>query len=219
MSQLGQNPWFSILKEPKKTIRRIVDFNPNHRLLILSIIYGFCVLLGFAQQLKLGEKMSLISIIASAIIFSPIIGYIFFSFSSWLIYYTGKLIKGAASFKQIRAAIAWSNVPVVVNLLGWIVLILIFKKMIFEDFSKEILSSAKLSVFFAVVFVQMIASVWGIVIYVNALSEVQGFSILYAILNILFGIVAVFLIFFLISLLFTWTGIAFAEPLVSLKFF
>ncbi len=221
MSELRQNPWISILTKPKKTIREIVELNPNHRLLILSIIYGFCVFLGLAQQLKLGESMSLISIVISAIIFSPIIGYALFSFSSWLILLTGKLIKAKGSFKQIRSVAAWSNVPIIVNLIGWILLMLVFNKTIFEDFTaKEVLSSAKIGFFLSVGFIQLIASVWSVVIYINALSEIQGFSILFAILNIVMAIVACVLILLALSSVFNLAfGSLLSEPIVSLELF
>jgi hypothetical protein len=215
------SPWFSILTEPKKTIRSIVDQNPNYGLLILSIIYGFCAFLGFAQLLRLGEKLSIISILIPAIILAPIMGYILFTFCSWLVFFTGKLIKGVAPFKHIRAAIAWSNVPLIVNALTWILLIIIFDKKIVEDFStKEILSTPSIVLLLGVKFVQMIASIWSLVIYINALAEVQSFSILRAILNVILSMILGFLIVFLLSLALSGPcSYFFNEPVIALEIF
>jgi hypothetical protein len=68
MANLGLNPWKSILTKPRETIRSIVGYNANYRLLVLSIIYGFNSMLGIAQKISFGERLSGISMIILAVI-------------------------------------------------------------------------------------------------------------------------------------------------------
>lgn len=218
-SNLGFNPWSAILTKPKETIQAIVEFNPNYHLLLLSMIYGFSALLGLAQNLKLGEKLDFISIIIPAIILAPLWGYIAFSVSSWFVFFTGKWIGGKAPFKHIRAVAAWSNVPAIVSAFMWLLLLFIFGHGIFQDFAtKPELSAAQVWTVFSIMFVQLIASIWSLVIYINALAQVQQFSILRAISNIILSFLVVLAIIVLFSLIFKWTCAPFfnAPKLVNL---
>ena len=205
-SKLDLNPWVSILTKPKETIRAIIEYNSNYHLLILSMIYGFSAILGIAQRFKAAEKLDFISIIIPAIVLSPLWGYIIFSISAAFIYFTGKLIKGKAKYKEVRAAIAWSNVPSIVSVILWFFLIFSFGGNLFANFAaKESFSTAQIWVVFSVMFVMFIVSIWSLVIYINALAEVQKFSVLKAILNIIMSSLVIAIISFLIAVVAKWT--------------
>lgn len=200
-SKLDFNPWSAILTKSKKTIQAIVKINPNFHLLLLSFIYGFGAILGLAQNMKLGEKLDLISIIIPTIILAPLWGYIAFSVSSWFVFFTGKWLGGKAPFKHIRAAAAWSNVPSLVSSLLWILLIAFFGLKLFGDFTvKATFTTSQIWMVFSVMFVQLVASIWSLVIYINALSQVQNFSILRAISNIILSALVVIIILLIIVL-------------------
>lgn len=206
------NPWISILTNPRRTIRTIVDSNPNHRLLILSAIYGFSSLLGIAQNLRLGDNLDNISIIIPALILAPIWGYLLFTLSSWFLLVSGRWLKGEGNYKEIRSALAWSKVPMIATILMWIILLILFKKELFQSSSQEIISSGKLMSLFLVLLIQLTASIWSIVIYVNTLAEVQKFSILKAIANILLVGLLFAIIFIILFALLKWTGAAVFNP-------
>ena len=213
---LELNPWLSILTSPRKTIRQIVEYDPNYRLIILSAIYGFSALLGIAQNLKLGDKLDVYMIIIPAIILAPLWGYILFSVSSWFILFTGKWLGGKATFKQVRAATAWANVPSIVNVLMWILLMIAFGSSLFQDVvNKTALPPGKIFVVFSIMLVQLVASIWSLVIYINAIAEVHMFSILRAIFNIIIAMIIVGIISFIIFSAVKWTcGAFFDQPLL-----
>jgi len=73
-----------------------------------------------------------------AIILSPLWGYIIFSISSYFIYFSGKWISGEAKYKEVRSAIAWSNVPMIGNIILWIGLFIVFGTTIIKDFSRNL---------------------------------------------------------------------------------
>lgn len=212
-SGIGLNPWRSILTKPKQTIRMIVDYNPNYRLMILSAIYGFSSLLGIAQNLRLGDNLDSLSIIILSLILAPLWGYLLFSLSSWFLFICGRWLKGAATFKEIRAALAWSKVPMLASIVLWIMLIILFKKELFQsNGSQEVFSGFKIILLLSILMVQLIASIWSIVIYINALAEVQRFSILRAIGNIILVIIVTALFFMIIFAILKWMGIALITP-------
>lgn len=193
----GFNPWLTIFTKPRMTIKAIVGFNPNFRLIWLSAIYGFCSLLGIAQNFGLGENRGTISVIWPVLILAPLWGYLLFSFSSWFVFIAGKLLKGQASFKNLRAAYAWSNVPLFINAVLWIVLIGFFGFGLFsESILRGMLTPALSFFLMAVIFSQLVFSVWSLIIYIISVAEVQQFSILKALINIFLA----FLFFFVLIL-------------------
>lgn len=219
-SKLGFNPWKSILTKPRETIRGIIEYNSNYHLLLLSIIYGFSALLGIAQKFKVGEQLDFISLIIPVILLAPIWGYIVFSVGAWFVYLTGKLIKGKAEYKHVRAAIAWSNVPSIASGVLWVLLMVAYGRNLFSDLAtKETLSTGQVWGIFSALFVMFIISIWSLVIYINALAEVQKFSVLKAILNIILSTIVIILISFLITLALRWTCSSFFESPTLVLFF
>jgi len=134
-NKIGINPWLCMWIKPKSTIRTIVDYNPNYRLFALSAIYGFVSLISTSQTFAFGNLLHPFLVFLIAIILSPLWGYIIFSISSFFIYFSGKWIGGEAKYKEVRSAIAWSNVPMIGNVILWIGLLFLFGTTIIKDFS------------------------------------------------------------------------------------
>lgn len=203
LDKVGCNPWISMWTKPKDTIRKIVDVNPNYKLFTLSSIYGFVSLIGSSQSFSLGEKLNTFLILISCIILAPLWGYLIFSSASYFIFFTGKWFKGIAKYSQIRCAVAWSNVPMIVNLFIWLMLFMVFKGDILKDFPVNYAFSNFERVFlFIMMLAQLGISIWIIILYVNSLAEVQKFSVGKAILNLLIAIVIFAAIFFVITMLY-----------------
>lgn len=197
--KLGINPWLSIWVHPRKTIRALVEYNTNYRMIALCAIYGFQYILQAIQYLSLGQGTSLILIVLFALIFSIPVGYIIFNVLSAFYFWIGKLIKGKGRFKQIRAASYWSNVPMVITCLMWIILMVFHGNSLFVAGyeSKLIGTAAAISLGFAAV--QLVIAVWGLIIMLHALGEVQGFSAWMALLNLFLAGIAIFIITFLLA--------------------
>ncbi|NGX49040.1 MAG: hypothetical protein K940chlam5_00636 [Candidatus Anoxychlamydiales bacterium] len=199
----GFNPWLKMWVKPKTTIRKVVDYNPNFRLFWLSAIYGIVSLLSSSQSFALGHRFHFFLVLFLCLIVAPLWGYIVFSVSSFFIFLSGKWLKGSAKYKEVRSAIAWSNAPMIVNIFLWILLLSIFREDMLRDFPASFVFSKAQRVFlFLILLSQLVVSVWIIVLYINALSEVQRFSIGKAILNILIAMVIFIAVFFAIALIY-----------------
>jgi hypothetical protein len=182
------NPWISIWTEHRKTIARIVDENPKRDVWILAWIYGFLSFMNGSQSFVLGNKFQFFGIIVFSIIIAPLWGMLVFAVWSFVVHLIGKLLKGKASFSYVRAAFAWSCVPLTVNIVLWILLLLAFGRTLFQTAQP---TTGPIILLTLVLIAKVIIMIWSLVIYINALAEVQQFSIGRSIVNILLAWIAV----------------------------
>lgn len=181
-----QNPWVTIWTEPRMTIQKVIAENPNKCLWWLASIYGFSSLLNSFQSMALGDQVGLVGLVGLAVILSWIWGYVVFSVWSWVVYGIGKIFRGKGTFQQVRAAYAWSCVPLLFNCALWIFLIALFGPALFSNISQnQMLTDGQSTLLFLVLIAKVILAIWALVIYLNALSEVQQYSILRTIGNVL----------------------------------
>lgn len=197
--ELGLNPWLSIWVKPRKTIRALIDYNVNYRFIILCVIYGFQYMLQAAQFISMGSDSSLWLILLLSIILAIPVGYIAFTFGSFALFLLGKLIKGKGTFKQVRAATYWSSVPMVITIAIWIVLMVVHGNSLFVAGYERGLTGTGITINIVAALIQVIIGVWGLVIFLHALGEVQGFSAWMALLNTFLAGLAGFILLFLIS--------------------
>ena len=196
---MEHNPWLSIWTSPKATIRRVVSENPNKSLWWLAAIYGFSSLMNTFQSASMGQAMGTAGLLILAVVLAPFWGWVCFSVWSAFVTWTGKWFKGQGNFKTIRAAYAWSCVPIALNIPLWLLMVALFGHQLFLNLPDSHLMPNGLVMFmFIILIVKMILTVWSLVIYLNALAEVQNFSILRAILNLVVSALILVLILFVI---------------------
>lgn len=184
--ELEKNPWLKIWVAPRATIRSVIEYNPNYRLGVLSWLYGFPILLHAAQNLSLANQLSLGMILIASIVLALVIGFVGITIGSALLFWTGKWIGGVGTFRQVRAAVAWANVPNVVNCLLWILLTLFFgSKLFYSTFAETAFVGYQLGVVTIAFLTQTVVAIWSFIILLKTLGEVQGFSAWKALLNFL----------------------------------
>ena len=191
---LKTNPWLSIWTRPRETIRAIVSENANKGLWWLAAIYGFSSLLNSFQSFGLGASMGAFPIFLLALIFSPIWGYVLFAIWSAFVCWTGKWLKGRGDFQSVRAAYAWSCVPLVVSAFLWFVMMGLFGVTLFLP-GDHLLTNSAAFLLLAILFAKVILAIWSLVIYLNALAEVQQFSILRSIGNVVIAGILIGVVF------------------------
>lgn len=197
------NPWRSIWFNPRSTIRNIVHENPNRSLWLLAFVLGLTSLFNGFQSFPIALRVGLIPMFAIALLLAALWGYLIFAVWSWAVLLTGKLFKGKATFMAARAAYAWSCVPLLGNVCLWLVLVSFFGSILFFGPQPNlVLSGSTVTLLFFLLIGKVVLSIWSIVIYLQALAEVQSYSVLRAIGNVILA--AIFL------------GILFAIPLFLL---
>jgi hypothetical protein len=203
--KLKINPWVKIWVQPRETIRALIQYSSTYLFPLLCMIYGFPVLLQMALNFSLGDRFSLSGIVVGALILAVVPGFLIFNISAGLFYWVGKWIGGTGTFQEIRAAVAWSNVPSLVNGLIWILNMMVFGKRIFSlSFGMAPLTQGEMVMLAVTSLIQLILAVWAFIILVKVLGEVQGFSAWKGLLNVC---IAFFIIVIGFSLLFWVMGL------------
>ncbi len=180
------NPWISVWNRPRATIARIVAENPNRSLWTLAFIYGFASMMNMCQSIALGNAMGIAGILILSALIAPFYGYISFTIWSWFVSWVGKWFKGQGDFQSIRAAYAWSSVPISLNIPLWLLMVILFGHQLFLNFpDAPVMPNSQISLLFAILIAKVVLAIWSVVIYINALAEVQKYSILRAIFNVL----------------------------------
>ena len=175
MAKLKINPWKEVWLHPRNTIKAILKYDPKYMVLPLA------ALAGIANNALEFEVMDVIvggrSFIGSVFV-AAILGIISLYISGFLLSLTGKWIGGKADALKLRATIAWASVPVVASLVLFIPL--------FFALNSELMGILGLSSIAVA-----ILGIWSLVLQVGMISEIQKFSIVKTIFNIILSIIVV----------------------------
>lgn len=213
------NPWLTIWTKPRATIASVVSENPNRSLWWLASIYGICSLLNLFQSMALGKEFGLGLILILSVILAPFYGYISFAIWSWFVLWTGRWFKGKGTFQTVRASYAWSCVPILVNIPLWAMVVVLFGRPLFAGMLEaQTLPMAWMYTLFAILIIKVIVAIWSLVIFLNALAQVQNYSITRAILNVIVAGLILGIVFFILwSALFYALGGVATSALLFLK--
>ena len=187
------NPWVSMWTKPRATIQQIVDTNPQRLVLLLAAAAGFGQALDRASINSIGDRVDWPVIFIVAAVGGPIAGLIGLYIGGALIHWTGTWIGGKTSAENIRAAIAWSSVPMLWALVLWIPELALFGQELFTAETPVIDADTTLnSAFLAFGVVEVTIGIWMLIVYLKCLGQVQGFSAWKALGNsILAGLVII----------------------------
>ena len=180
------SPFFSIWIEPRATIRRLVDSDPTRNVLALAAIgpainslisQWSAVINGTAHPSVLWPLWVAFSVAIQAA-FGILFLYIFAAVFRW----SGSLLGGTATGVEVRAALAWSQVPAIVA-----EIILLFALFAGVPMPKMLPGRLPLidPAFYKVMVVEGVLGIWGFIISLKCIGEVHRFSAWRAFLAIL----------------------------------
>jgi hypothetical protein len=171
------NPWLSMWIKPRATIQQIVDHDPVRLVLVLAAISGFSEALDRASMKNMGDSLEWPMIIAIAAFVGPLVGIVGLYIGGALIRWTGNWMGGNSSSENIRAAMAWSSVPVIWSLVLWIPELAIFGPELFTSETPKMDENFSLIILFvSFAVVELILGIWAFVVFLKSLGQVQGFS-------------------------------------------
>ena len=203
------NPWVSIWTQPRATIQQIVDSDPEQSVLILAGIAGFVSTLDSVRDAGLGDGIPWFYIVLICALIGSLLGIAGLYVFSFLLHWTGKWLDGRASQPLIRAAGAWSQVPIIWGLLLWVPLIALFGQDLFRSGSFGLESNPFFSYLVPITSIGIALGVWSLVVSLHCLAQVQGFSVWKALGNYVLVIAVVVIPVTIIFVIFlTMLGIA-----------
>lgn len=173
------NPWTRIWTRPRATIRHLVQTDPKRHVAVLAILGGVAQALIQMMDSGAGEELSLPAIFALALTVGPVLGLMALYIGAALLRWSGRWIGGRASGQELRTAVAWANVPMVVVLAAFVLLLPLVGRLPFLD--DEALAILPLNVGQAIGMLVLgiaiaVLAVWSFVLLLKGVGEVQGFS-------------------------------------------
>lgn len=191
---------FKIWFEPKATLQYILSNCPDQYVLLLFSLGGISRSINRVSNKGMGDNMSTASILIISIIAGGLFGWLSYYLYAWVLEVTGKWLNGNATFSQFKTILAWSSVPIATSLL-----LLIPELYIFGDnfFKSEVYSYEWNSTLFLLIFaiIEMILSIWSLVILIKGIGLVQNFTIGKSILNAILPAFLIFIPLFMLGLI------------------
>lgn len=180
------------------TLSIFVASKPTRDIIPLAVLGGIYQALSQASATKLGDDRSLLQVLGLVcLVLGPVGGVIGVYVAAFLVRLVARFLGGRAPPDETRAAVAWSNVPVIATLPLWGLQIIVFGNENFTTETPWINSMAgNTLLFFSILGVSLywIARIWGIVIVVGAIAEVNRFSVLRAITALMLPLVLFFFV-------------------------
>lgn len=185
----------SIWLRPRDTLKYILNKCPDKYVTQFLIIGGAISALRNefegAPLFELGPWISLVLIVTIGAIFGPIANMIF----AVILNMVGRWIGGKGNYQKILAVVAWSMVPSIVGVVFIFFQIGFFGPyyIFFEgDTSALVMDFTKSElILYVFAFLNLVVSIWALVILVTGLSVAHKFRIGKAILNLLIPILAI----------------------------
>lgn len=182
---------------PRSTIRALVNMRPKYGVFLLAWVYALQEYLFFASYWSFGLSFPFYAILGVGIVISPLLGFIWLYFTGWVYSFTGRWLGGKAPLSHLRAAVAWARLPSTISLLMWLILLIANSD---TGFVHNV--SGPSATF--INFILTILSIWAFVLLIQSVREVQGFSVLRSLVNVVMAWVVSSVAAFFVFMLFRY---------------
>jgi hypothetical protein len=189
------HPWTTIWTRPRATIRRIADTDVRYHVTFLAILSGALIWLE-RRWSNPSPAAAFPMLVVLAVIVGAMAGILELYINGALLKWAGAALGGVGSYAEVRAALAWSRVPVIVAVAIGILAILLGTDGPMLGGPEISNSGASVTLLHAVLVL------WGFIVMLKCVGEVHRFSawralgsILLLVATILFVLVALIVIF------------------------
>lgn len=187
---------FSVMTDPRGYIRDLPKEKEGRIPIFLAWVIGMVYVLGAAFSLNLGSEYSFGLIILLAVILAIPLAYIKVFIFAVFLYWAGWLFKGKASCRKLFSAAAFGMVPDFFILLGWFFLLILFGR---STFIPKMITSSPTLLVTLILLSQIVFFVWGFVITLHTIGEVQKFSAWMSLWNYILAFVLIGLVDLLVK--------------------
>ncbi len=172
-------PWITLWTQPRQTIARIVAETPTRMVLPLAALAGIADALSQNRSGdgELANTMPGEQILIAAVVIGPILGIIALYAFAALTWLTGRWISGEGTPQSIRAAFAWASIPKIAAMFVMLPLIVLYgPEILTGNANIDVQSIPEVLVLGVLLVTIVVLRVWGLVVYLHCLGQVQGFS-------------------------------------------
>ncbi len=174
----ARNPWISMWWRPQATIREIVSRDPTSHVLPLAAISGIAYSLTSLVNLN---QFHWLAIVVLAVAAGPLFGILGLYINAALMAWTGRLLRGHATQRTLRAAIAWSSVPAIIIAPLLVTSILILGQPFLSEYAA---ASGETAVVSSIIIIVALLSLWEFILDVRTVGAVQNFGVLRSLANL-----------------------------------
>jgi signal peptidase I len=180
------SPWLSVWRKPRATITRIAAASPRRHVWLLAALGLIATLVGQLTLSGLTAALLDWRAILGLVLFGTIVGILGLYFSGFFYWLGGKLFGGRALPVAIRAAVAWSELPLV---LGAAICLAIVAASHLADsrLDPDVLTGLLSAIVFA-------TALWALILKWLMLGRVQNFGFWRTLASVLVGWLAALLI-------------------------
>jgi hypothetical protein len=184
----SSTPFLTIWTEPRATIRRIVDTDPKRNVIALAAI-GPALNALVGQWSKAMSNTANLSVlwplrVAASVAVEAALGIVIGLYLGGVVFkWSGSLLGGVASRVEVRAAIAWSQVPAIAAEILLLIAVLVGVPIPIPATPGTLphIDPA----FHKVMVVEGVLALWGLIISLKCMGEVHRFSAWRALVAIL----------------------------------
>jgi|HubBroStandDraft_4_1064222.scaffolds.fasta_scaffold533159_1 hypothetical protein len=170
-------PFFTIWTEPRATIRRIVETNPTSNVIALAAIGPAVGALANQWSKALDDTAKLSALwpieVAFSVAFASVLGVVSLFISGVILRWSGGLLGGVASRVEVRAALAWGQVPAIAAEI--ILLLAVLQGIAIPHPTAATMLQIDPS-FYKVGIVEGVLTIWGSIVVLYCIAEVHRFS-------------------------------------------
>jgi hypothetical protein len=192
------NPWATIWTRPRATIRRIVESDVRYQVTFLAILSGALIWLE-RRWSNPSTAAAFPMLVVIAVIIGAVLGIIELYVNGALLKWAGAALGGVGSYAEVRAALAWSRVPVIVAVSIGILAILL-------GTDGPMLGAESSGSGASLLLLHGALVMWGFVVMLKCIGEVHRFSAWRALGSILLIVLAIVVILVAMILLFGGIG-------------
>lgn len=182
----SSTPFITIWTQPRATIRRIVDTDPARHVIALAAVGpGLNALAGqWSKALSNNANLSVLwpLWVAGVVALQAALGVVLLYATGAVFRWSGGLLGGVASRVEVRAALAWSQVPAIVAEIILLIVVLMGVPMPVPPPGE--LPHIDPS-FYKILLFEAVFGLWGLVISLKCIGEVHRFSAWRALVTIL----------------------------------
>lgn len=170
--------WVSMSIQPRSAIREVIEAQPKFAIFSLVGFYALQAIFYAANYWSLGFLYHSGTIATAALVLAPVTGLLWLFYTGWLFQITGRWFGGKASRLRLRLAVACSKIPLLLFLPIWTYFIV-------ADRDAAFILGAKNPSPILINGLSLLLCGWSQILRIQALREVQGFSLARAAANVL----------------------------------
>lgn len=200
------NPWFAIWARPRAVMRQLMWSHPEGTVLMLAALQGIVDMVSQSTFAAGNADMAWLKVFFAVLVTGPLAGLLLLYLGAFLLRVTGRWLGGEGTSVNIRAAWAYSSIPVVWGMLLWIPGFAIFGEELFLLETPRINASPFLyNSWLAFAGLWAVIDVWAFVVFLKCLAEVQYFSAWRALANAFLAVMI--MLFPLVGLVVAFSGV------------